>query len=200
MTAMSKAKITRWAYSLPLFAVIVTSLLLVYAPTQDEAFYRANPGSRGYMAIHCAPAWTLAALINGPAFLLGSVVRLPLREPFDGLGRLIAVAAFWFCVGVVLDRRNRGTATPLITATSLNLVVQLSLLGISALLLVVFVGFCIDMLSWNFTHLRDSLRLFGLRSPVFVATGTTIWLIVSTVYFGRQTALAMRFRERRHVS
>jgi hypothetical protein len=79
-----------------------------------------------------APAWTFAALLNGPAFLLGGAVTLPFNQPFDEFGRVLAAAVFWFCVGWIADRRNRQTVPPLSTNAVLNVVVLFSLMGISA--------------------------------------------------------------------
>jgi len=187
---------SRRAWWLALLALVLTSLLLRWAMVQDEAFLHANPAAYSYGGFQYAPAWTLAALVNGPAFLLGGVVKLPLAPPFDQLGRALASAAFWLWVGLSLDRRNSTELTPVSRKPVVGFIVGVSLLTVLAVMLVVTIGFAATVLFWHFTNIRESLRLFGLRSPVFAISGTVTWLAGLTVSFARKFRHAARLRAR----
>ena len=182
---MGTGKTSRWALWLPIISAVVTIVLLTLAPLQDKAFFHANPGSRGYNGgFHFAPAWTLAVVLNGPAFLLGGAFGMAFEQFPDMLGRVFAAAAFWFYVGWVIDRQNRGRTLPLITKPKLNVVVQLFLLVISALLLLGTISQCSDVIV--------SLRLWGIRSAIFEELGIMVWLAAFTIFFARKAVFAAR--------
>lgn len=185
-------KASRWALWLPILSAVVTTLLLVLAPLQDEAFYHANSGSRGYVAYHYAPAWTIATTANGPFFLLGGLFGVVFGQSFEPFGRVLAVVVFWFFVGWTIDRRSRGGTPPVITSPKLNVFVQLVLFGASLLALLSTLVFSSTKLSFDFMNLGTSLRLWGIRSPVFAAGGMMLWSVALTVFFARRVVLAAR--------
>src|SRR4051812_18550002 len=89
----------RFALLCPALAVVATVALLVRTPQQDRVFYESHPGARGHLATHFAPAFTVAALLNGPVFMLGG-----LGVAGNDFGRTVAVATFWWWVGLTFDR------------------------------------------------------------------------------------------------
>jgi hypothetical protein len=180
---MTTGKTTRWYLWLPLLSVVLTSLLLAWASLQDGAFFHANPGSRGYLALHYAPAWTFAALVNGPAFLLGGILRLPFNEPFVEFGRVLTAAVFWFFVGFLADARNCAAVPGISARLVLKLVLQFMLIVLAALAL---------LGGWHFSTVT-SLRLWGLRSPIFMELAMFGWLLATTIFFVKNVGRAMRF-------
>ena len=130
------------------------------------------------------PCMDTCGSVKWPCLSAGRRFRNGFQQFPDMLGRVFAAAAFWFYVGWVIDRQNRGRTLPLITKPKLNVAVQLFLLVISALLLLGTISQCSDVIV--------SLRLWGIRSAIFEELGIMVWLVAFTIFFARKAVFAAR--------
>lgn len=180
----------RWRVILSISQVALASALLVLAQAQisaDEAKARATAARiRGHVETgtiqvdiisiwdHYVPAAIASAAVNFPAIVISAPLLALFRdEPVVVKGfYLIAVAVFWFWVGLQIDLR-RGTKEPKWKGPPSRLV--RAILGAGFLLALVFGLVAIRYAIWG--------DLFPLR---LLSAAILVWSIAFTSFFGRR--------------
>jgi hypothetical protein len=176
----------RWKTWLPIVAVAITTLLIFLSAAQETMFWAAHPGFTDTPSELQQPAKLFAELLNGPSFLF-DFSRLDLSMwgmPVDGFGRLPLVAIFWTWLGWALDRRLRGTHTPLIRLRWLRAALYAGLLVLTGL----FIYSALTFLNFHEFFSAKTLRAYwdalGLRGFELGVFAMLAWAVGYLFLFG----------------
>jgi hypothetical protein len=98
----------RWGALLPGLMSLLSASLMIVARNQQ-------PMLRGMGMGWEVPARVVNSLINGPGFWIGRLVPIPIPYAVNGFlsfdgDRIPGIAAFWFLVGLSIDRRRNKQA------------------------------------------------------------------------------------------
>jgi hypothetical protein len=176
----------RWRILLPaLFAVVSVSLMVLTA--------RQAPMLRGAGTGWEVPARVINALINGLGFGLGALFSLPIPHELDeSLGydgsRLFGIVAFWFLIGLTIDRRRDGRSLDQRHPIFAGVLFAVGALTCGVLGLAV----------WDNANIRNlnilwvSLTKYPLQTTSSMQLGMSVWLLVFCVYLGKKSFAAAR--------
>ena len=95
--------VKRWRILLPVLMTALSVYLMLLAKEQQHLLWKMGTGWE-------VPARVLNSLVNGPGFFFGGLIPAPIphalneRLNYDG-DRLLAIALFWFLIGLSIDRR-----------------------------------------------------------------------------------------------
>jgi len=182
MSLLDKQSTKSWKFRLPILQGILASLLLLAAAYQQGRYYnwffRTYPKAFEIDYGYNPPARLIALFICGPGILIPSGSNAyNLSKPLLGIS-VLCVMAFWFWVGLLVDRKSRGRG-PIIRSNLLRGAVY------GALLL--FLGFLwcnlgpIAVLDNQFgpTFHHDLslyLSVYGLRAHFWMDFIAVLWL------------------------
>lgn len=173
----------RWRWVLPITMVGITSMLLVWSGIQQMAPSPVACGDCGDMR---PPAMVVALSLNGPALYFGQLEEIPPVHVFGieiyDVGALLPIFAFWFLVGLTIDRGSKGETL----LKSRWLRSRFSLLGLLSCL----------VMGWWFTSKIDQwafdpriaihmLGLIGLWTADLSKVVQLPWCLFGIIYFTR---------------
>jgi hypothetical protein len=177
-----------WKFVLP--AVMLTA---------TAAFLRLNTiwmGGAGYWDdMPVTSAWGLVALVNGPGFWLGQILRGPMG---DYVGLALASVIFWTWSGYLVDRRLSGNRASMIRKTWIR--VALYSLGLVTGCLATVGAIVSPHFVFALTHYHQYVgslvNTFRTKSPWMTLLGRDIlviawmlWGLGYAGYFGKKLLL-----------
>jgi hypothetical protein len=185
----------RWRILLPAMMTTLSTYLMLVAKREQYMLRGMGTGWE-------APARVLNSLINGPGFLLGGVIRIPIPHAlkenlsFDS-DRILGIALFWFLIGLSIERRLSRKAL------DLHRPIKAGVLFTFAALICGFFGFgwLADALcpgvnvTCNPGTMWRELR-FVAEHPLQMTTtmelSAALWLLALCAYFVRRAFTAAR--------
>jgi hypothetical protein len=174
--AITKTKF--WRYRLPIVQVALALCLLLVASEQqrryEDWFFKAYPKALEIDYAYNPPARLIALLLCGPGILVphGTSYYDPDQHVFQAAS-ILSVGFFWFCVGIVIDRKSRVNGFP-ITAGILKSLGYALLLAFSAVVVVDRIE-RIDLQLYS--GLRQYLATYGLRARILMEFVTIAWFL-----------------------
>jgi hypothetical protein len=188
-TASRVAAAARWRILLPASMSVLAVLLMVLAKRQEPMIWKMGSGWE-------VPARVINSLINGPGFYLTAHVPLPIpgvldsKINYDG-GRLLGIIAFWFLIGLSIDRRGSNQAIDRQHPICAGVMFTSGAL---------FCGLLGGGLAWVIilNHglprwvLWEILVEHPLRTSATVEIGLAVWLLFFSIYFAKRAFIAAR--------
>jgi hypothetical protein len=173
----------RWSFLLPILMVALSASLMVLAEKQQ-------PTLRGMGTGWEVPARVINALVNGPSFYLSA--RLPTRIPNSlnrslnyEANRLLGIAAFWFLVGLSIERRKNkqalGQHHPILA-------------GVLFTLAALVCGWAGIGVGRNPNLIWAVVSKYPLRTWATMILSQELWLLGLSAYFARGALIAFRRR------
>jgi hypothetical protein len=171
----------RWRFLLPILMVALSASLMVLAEKQQ-------PTLRGMGTGWEVPARVINSFVNGPGFYLGVLIPTPIPESLDrslnyDANRLVGIAAFWFLVGLSIERRRNKQALsqhhPILAGvlfTVAALVCGLAGIGVGR----------DPNLMWTV------VSKYPLRTWASMILSQELWLLGLSAYFVRRALIALR--------
>lgn len=194
--------VKRWRILLPVLMTALSVYLMLLAKEQQHLLWKMGTGWE-------VPARVLNSVVNGPGFFFGGLIPAPIphalneRLNYDG-DRLLAIALFWFLIGLSIDRRINKQALdshhPLFAAI---------LFTCAALVCCVFgFGFMTHLFcpgGSDFSSCWDQGRntiwlvlkiivRHPLRTWAAMDLMASVWLLTFCIYFGARAFVAAKRR------
>lgn len=189
MSLSKRLRRIRWAWTLPILAVAMTSDLIVLAQHQDAVFWAAHPGISDTPGEFQAPARFFEQVISGPGFYF------PMPYEFVyGFARLLGVALFWSWLGVGIDRRLQGVRSHIIQSRFHRGAIYTALLIVAIFFAWRFFEY-LRMREWLPSQtLYHVLLAWGLRLAALGVYIELAWAIVYILYFGYKLSCTLTER------
>jgi hypothetical protein len=176
----------RWRVLLPIPMLLLSALLMVLARREGPMLSRMGTGWE-------VPARVLNFLINGPGFVLSRFLPIPMPEALNrslsyDADRLPGVVAFWFLVGLSIDRRRNKQSIDSEHPVYAGVLFTLPALALG------FFGIAGIIFLFRDPILRKTPIEFPLRTWHTISLGLQLWCVGLSAYFTRRAFVATQRR------